>query len=119
MERSVGSVGLSVVNSEVRRIAFRATLSFFTNMRRSALPYFSRQTLRAWRMMRWVAFLSPLKQCCDAYRIVVPMGIGSERIKTSKVSRFLGDGLRTVRRDSGVSTQGQSGREGSSRGDTS
>ena len=41
------------------------------------------------------------------------MGIGSGRIKTPKVSRFLGGGLRTVRRDSGVSTLDQSAREGS------
>ena len=36
MEKSVGSVGLSVVPSEVRRMDLRATLDFFTNMRRRA-----------------------------------------------------------------------------------
>ena len=52
--------------------------------------------------------------------VVVSMGIGSERLKTPKVSRFLGGRLRTVRRDSGISTQGQmSGREGFFRGDSS
>ncbi len=47
------------------------------------------------------------------------MGIGSGRLKTPRVSRFLGGGLRDVRRDSDVSTLDQSGREGSSRGRSS
>ena len=47
------------------------------------------------------------------------MGIGSGRIQTPRVFRFLGGGLRTVRRDSGVLTLGQSGREGSVRGESS
>ncbi len=119
MERSVGRLGLSVVPSEVWIMDLRATLGFFTNMRRHALPYFRRRKLRAWRMRRQVAFLSPMKQSCAACRVVVPMGIGSGRIKTPKVSRFLGVGLRTVRRNIGVSTLDQSGREGSSRGGSS
>ena len=46
-ERSAGSVGLSSVPTEVRRMDLRATLGFFTNMRISALPYYNRQMLRA------------------------------------------------------------------------
>jgi len=46
-ERSVRRVGLSSVPSEVRRIDLRAALGFFTNMRRSVLPYFKRRRLRA------------------------------------------------------------------------
>jgi len=42
MERLVGSVGLSDVPSEERRMGLRATLGFFTNMRRRDLPYFRR-----------------------------------------------------------------------------
>ena len=99
MERSVGSVGLSVVPSEVRRMDFKATLGFFTNMRRRALPYFRRRNLRTWQMRRRNAFLSPLKQMCALDRVNVPMGRGSGRTRTPKVSRFLGGGLRTVRRN--------------------
>ncbi len=58
-KRSVERVGLSGVPSEVRRMNLRAELGFFTNMRRSALPYFRRRRLRAWRIRRRVAFLSP------------------------------------------------------------
>jgi len=79
MERSVGSVGLSVVPSEVRRMDLRATLGFFTNMRRSASLYFRRRKLRAWRMKRRIAFLNPLNYSCAACRVVVPMGKGSGR----------------------------------------
>jgi len=102
MERSIGSVGLSGVPSEVRRIDLRATFGFFTNMRRRALPYFRRRRLRAWRMRRRVAFRSLGKQAYAACRVVVPKGRGFGRTKTPKVSRLLGGGLRTVRRDSGV-----------------
>ena len=119
MEISVGSVRLSVIPSEVRRMDLRATLGFFTNMRRSALPYFRRRKLRAWRMRRRVAFLSPLKQPCVVGRVVVPMGRGSGRAKTPKVSRFLGGGLRAVRKDSGVAALDHSGREGFSGGGSS
>ncbi len=115
MERSVGSVGLSVVPSAVRMMDLRATLDFFTNMRRSALPYFRRRKLRAWRMRRRAAFLSPLKQYCAADRVDVPVKRESERTKTPKVSMFLGGGLRAVRRDIGVATLTHSCREGSSR----
>ena len=37
-ERSVGKKGVSVVFSAVRNIDFSATLGFFINMRRRALP---------------------------------------------------------------------------------
>ena len=74
MERSVGSVGLSVVPSEERRMDLRAKLGFFTITRRRALAYFRRRKLRAWRMRRRVAFLSHLYQSCAAARVVVPMG---------------------------------------------
>jgi len=114
-ERSLGSQGLSGVPSEVQRIDLRAALGFFTNMRIMALPYFSRRKLRAWRMRRWVAFLSPLKQACVACEVVVPLRVGSSRRRTLKESRSLGGGLRTVRRNSGVSTLDQSDGEGSSR----
>ena len=66
------------------------------------------------RMRRRVAFLSPLKQSCVASRVTVPMGRGSGRPKTPKMSKFLGSGLRAVRRDSGVLTLAHVGREGSS-----
>jgi hypothetical protein len=46
-ERSVGRVGLSNVPSEVRRMDLRAALGFFTNTRRSTLPYFRRRRRRA------------------------------------------------------------------------
>ena len=45
MERSVGSLVLSVVPSEVRRMDLRATFGFLTSMRTSALAYFRRRKL--------------------------------------------------------------------------
>jgi hypothetical protein len=62
MERSVGIAELSVIPTDVLRMDFSATLGFFANMRRSALPYFRRRSLRACRMRRRVAFLILLKQ---------------------------------------------------------
>ncbi len=118
-ERSVGSVGLSRVPSEVRRMDLRATLRFFTNMRKSALPYSSRRRLRAWRIRRRVAFPSPLNQSCAACRVVVSIGAVSGRRRIPRESTSLGCGLRTLRRDIGLLTMDQSGRERSTEGDSS
>jgi hypothetical protein len=112
-ERSVGRVGLSGAPSEVRRIDLRAALGFFTNMRRIALPYFRRRSLRAWRIRRRAAFLSPLKQSCATCRAVGSLGVVSVRRRTLRESMSLGGGLRTVRRDIGLLTLDQSGREDS------
>ena len=111
-EISAGSVGLSGVPSVVRRMDLRATIGFFTNMRMRALPNFSLRKLRAWQIRRRVAFLSPLKQSCAVYRFVAPSRVGLGRRRIPKESRSLGGGLRTVRRDSGVSTLDHSGIEG-------
>jgi len=112
-ERSVGRVGLSGAPSEMRRMDLRAKLGFFTNTRRSALPYFRRRRLRAWRMRRRVAFLSPLKQSSVACMIVGSVGVVSVRRRTPRESLSLRGGLRTMRRDSGLLTLDHSGREGS------
>ena len=46
--------------------------------------------------------------------VVVPISLGSGRVKRPRVSRSLRGGLMTVRKDSGVLMLDQSGREGSS-----
>jgi hypothetical protein len=110
-ERSLGRVRLSGVPSEVRRMDLRAALGFFTNMRGSALPYFRRRRLRAWRIRMRVAFHSPLKQSCAVYRVVGSMGVVFNRWRTPREFASLGGGLRTVRRDCGLMTIDQSDRE--------
>ena len=63
--------------------------------------------------------MSPWKQLCASCRVDVPMGRGSGCTRTPKVSRFLGSGLRSARKDSGLATLDQSGKEGSSGGGSS
>ena len=119
IERSVGSAKFSVVPIEVLRIDLSDTLGFFANMRRSALPYFRRRRLRAFQVMRRVVFLNLLKQPWDVCRVVVPVRLGSGRVKRPRVSKSSGGGLMTVRRDIGVLTLDQRDGEGASGGGNS
>ena len=62
-------------------------------------------------MRRRVAFLSLLKLWV-ACRVDVPVKLGSGRVKRPRVSKYLGGGLMTVRKDSGVLTLYHRDREG-------